>query len=73
MVQAPCEIVHKPLRKFGITSAYEPIADQLRIGTDRGLGPDIAGKGRGALGSGGVLFLGVAERPDFIALNALAI
>ena len=49
--------------------ANVPGNDQLGVGIDAGLGPHVAsgvGSGPGELD---VLLLGVAERPNFIALN----
>ena len=44
--------------------------DQLCVGVDRGPRPDIASNFRGSLRGRDILLLGVAERPDFVALDA---
>lgn len=65
------EVVHELRRVTGITPANEVGDDQLAIGVDGGPSPYVASFLRRRLRPRDVLCLGVAERPDFIALDAL--
>ena len=55
------------------TVADEIGDNELGVGVDRGPRPDVASAFGAAFGSGDVLLLGVAEGPNFIALDALAL
>ncbi len=70
IVETGAQIVHQDHRAFARTVAHEIGDDQLGIRIDRGPGPHIARAFRCRLRGLHALFLGMTERPDFIALNA---
>jgi hypothetical protein len=51
--------------------ANVPRNDQLGVGINAGPSPNVASRLLGALGELNVLLLGVAERPNFVALRGL--
>jgi hypothetical protein len=69
--KAAGNIIHEDVRALGIPATYQPRDDQLAIGIQGRPRPDIARAFRRILGVGEVLGLRVAERPDFVALDAL--
>src|SRR5205085_12552877 len=66
------EIADKLDCRRGAPITDAPGRDQLGFGIDSNPCPDIAGTFRGVLGEHNVARLRVAERPNFIELNALA-
>jgi len=66
------QILGEEVRVLGITLADHVARDQLGIGANRGPGPYVTNAVNAFQIGRDVLFLGVAERPDFIALDALA-
>lgn len=73
MAEAGREVVNEQLGELSVPPANEPVADQLAVRADAGPGPDISGEGWRALGDRSVLLLRVAEGPNLIALDALAV
>ncbi len=64
------KIVRKDNRAFAATVADEERDDQLRIGVNCGPSPTVARAFGGSFSGGDNLFLGVAERPYLVALDA---
>jgi hypothetical protein len=69
--QPGCHVLNKPLCAFAIAPSDKVGDYQLAIGVNAGPSPQIATAIGCSLRAGDVLFLGVAEAPDFIALNTL--
>lgn len=70
--EAGGQIVHKVLRVPRIAVANSPAGNQLSIGANCRPRPDVAVAKLAAQFFGNILFLRVAERPDFVALNFCA-
>lgn len=68
--QMGLQVFHELGGLLGIAATHQPRHDELAVCVDNGPGPDIASEVRGGLGSGNVLGLGVAKRPDPVALDA---
>jgi len=66
------QIVHEVLRVPRRTPSHAPRGNELGIGTERGPSPHVTISEVSAHFCRYVLFLGVAERPNFVALDALA-
>ena len=62
VAQERVAVLHRPL-------AHEPRRDQLRVGVDGGPRPHVAVAEHVGLVGGDVLLLGVAERPNLVALD----
>jgi hypothetical protein len=65
------QIVHEIVGRYRATVADHPGKNHFGVAIERGPGPHVPRSDRRGLGSGDVLLLGVAEAPDFIALDAL--
>ena len=61
------QIVHEQVGELSVTAADEPIADQLAVSTNRRSTSRHRRRMSGRPCRRRVLFLGVAERPDFIS------
>lgn len=70
--KAACQIVHESLGGLHSTVAEGEGSNQLRIGVNRNPRPHIAITKLALLFSRDILLLGIAELPDFIALDSLA-
>ena len=68
--KAGAQIVHQLDCAVAAATANEIGHGQLRVGVDRGPGPHVAGPFRRGLRGRDVLLLGVAERPNLVALDA---
>ena len=64
-------VLHEGIGGRRIVAGHQVAHDQLCVRVQRGPGPDIASAFRCGLGGLHIAFLGVAEGPDFIALDAL--
>lgn len=67
--QAVREVVHEVLGVPCVAVADAPAHNQLSVGAQRGPRPHVAVAELPSQFLGHVLFLGVAERPDFVTLN----
>lgn len=72
-LQAASKIVDELVRGDRVTSPVMPARNQFRIGVDGDPGPNVAVAKHAALFFWDVLFLGIAERPDFVTLKATTI
>jgi hypothetical protein len=70
--EARSQVVHKVLRVPGIASANAPTRNDFGIRAKSRPRPYVAVSKLAAQVGGDVLFLGVAERPNFVALDSLA-
>lgn len=72
MAQAAGQIVHELVRRASVPPSDMPAGNQLRFGIDRRPRPHVAVTELPALLLRDVLRLGVAEGPDFVALQPAA-
>src|SRR5437016_9427102 len=64
--------MHERIGRGCATRANFPAHDQFSVGAKSGPRPNIAESELALLVGGNIFFFGVAERPDFIALDFLA-
>jgi hypothetical protein len=67
------QVIHEMLRVPCVSTANTPARNNLGIRTNRRPRPDITEPKLTALLFRNVLVLGVAERPNFVTLNSLAL